>query len=218
MASHNTVRRVASLLRSFFAQQARELLLRTSPQSIRDGKLVDLSHWADRMKAVIFPALMEEARSGMTLAARELQETGAKIDMQGLTLRLSAKINDIAEKLISETNSSYTNRVNQGITKIRELLSSGKVGPINAKRMLADFIREEIADPKRALRIANTELFRAEEAGKMLTAELSGKVRKHMWVLRPGNNCKKCIKLDGKVVRIGKPFVIDPSQGDYGII
>lgn len=85
-----------------------------------------------------------------------------------------------------------------------------------AVELLARNVRTIFADPKRAFTIAATEGSRAVHGGQMAAAQEAG-VERHSW-LASADACEHCLKLDGKTVKIGEPFWVNPKGGPYAVV
>lgn len=85
-----------------------------------------------------------------------------------------------------------------------------------AVELLAREVRTIFADPKRAFTIAATEGARAIHGGQMTAAQEAG-VERHSW-LASADACEHCLKLDGKSVKLGEPFWVNPKGGPYAVV
>lgn len=85
-----------------------------------------------------------------------------------------------------------------------------------AVELLAREVRNIFADPKRAFTIAATEGSRAVHGGQMAAAQEVG-VERHSW-LASADACEHCLKLDGKSVKLGEPFWVNPKGGPYAVV
>lgn len=97
----------------------------------------------------------------------------------------------------------------------RQLLRDG-LPRGTAVELLARQVRTIFADPKRAFTIAATEGSRAIHGGQMAAAQEAG-VERHSW-LASADACEHCLKLDGKTVKIGEPFWVNPKGGPYAVV
>lgn len=71
--------------------------------------------------------------------------------------------------------------------------------------------------PERALTIAQSEASRSMHAGEVAAYEASGVVGGLEW-LASSDSCSRCAALNGKRVKIGEPFYVDPKGGPYAVV
>ncbi len=95
--------------------------------------------------------------------------------------------------------------VNDAASGLREELQEG-LEEGEGLRQLAGRVRRIFTDPAKAETIARTEVQRSVYAGEVLAARQSGVVVGHRWLSAPGC-CPLCCGIDGKVVRLGEPFL-----------
>jgi len=149
-----------------------------------------------------------------TKAARKIFHEAAGIEPYDP--RIIDAVDQLVLTFCRETNQTAALSLREAKTKLRELLRRGlKRG--TAAAVLAREIRRIFADPQRAHRIAFTEVPRAVNAGRLTAATESKMVRRKRW-LASGGACEKCMSLDGKEVRLNKPFVTLPGGGPYAEI
>jgi Phage Mu protein F like protein len=129
--------------------------------------------------------------------------------------RVIDAVDAAAFKFCRETMATATGELTTTLDRLRQLLRDG-LPKGDAVSLLAKKVRTIFADPKRAFTIAATEGSRAVHGGQMLAAMEVG-VTHHTW-LASSDACPLCLDLDGKTVKIGEPFYIDPKGGAYASV
>ena len=122
-----------------------------------------------------------------------------------------------------DTMATATDSLKASLDKLRQLMRTG-LSRGDAIQLLAREIRTIFADPMRAFRIATTETSRAVHGGGSMAALEAG-VTRHSWLAsvdacdRPAGKVggMYCQELNGKTVKIGEPFWINPRGGPYAV-
>jgi hypothetical protein len=115
--------------------------------------------------------------------------------------------------LCRETMDTATVEADEALRRLRAAMAAGLPRGDAVAAMAAE-IKRIFADPYRAFRIAATEISRFSWMGSAAAAKDSGVCSSHSW-LASSDACDHCLSLDGKTVKIGEPFYVDPKGGPY---
>jgi uncharacterized protein YoaH (UPF0181 family) len=161
---------------------------------------------------VAVPALILKSKRWLVSKASGSKQVGLSFDL--FNPRVIDAVNRTTYTFCRETLDTATMDLSKAMEELRQLMRDG-LPQGDAVTLLAKKVRTIFADPYRAFRIATTEGSRAVHGGQMLLSAESG-VNRHSW-LASSDACDHCLELDGKVVRIGEPFHVDPKGGPYAI-
>lgn len=219
---------LARFLRVYLAN----LTIAAKRQAVRGH--VDLSRWTEDLANHAGMWISLYVRAGQTRKARELIES---IKAVGRKKSLTPSVSpnggiefgwDLYRPEVSEwirrasfdfaksTLATAATEANKAIQAFRESLRKG-LERGDATEDLNRAIVKIFDDPYRAARVAQTEASRAVHQGQREADMLSGIVSGGEW-LASSDACPKCLALNGKRVRFGEPFVIDPKPGPYQMV
>lgn len=163
-------------------------------------KLVDAAKWVGKLRAIVLPALSAAFKRGATLGAEELKQTagapGAVLPDDKLMERHVRKLaQTFASKTVAITGEQLAETLLPGITEGENLAQ--------LVQRLKNVYGEK--QERQLTVITRTEVNTALNAGAAETFELSG-VEEHEW-LASTDACEFCRALDGRIAKIGTPFV-----------
>lgn len=224
---------LARLLARFNARLGRDVLGRI--QRTR-GRLreISLAGWAQTLAEIVEVALLPLYRQG---AQHSLRGLARRRSRKGMTTGLSATppqpgplatALDLFNRLVLDavrggalvlaqsTLDTAAGEVTAALAETRAQLAAG----LEEGETLASLSRRVgriFLDPVRAQRAAVTEASRAVHAGQVLLAkQTDGLIARKRW-LASGDACPECLALDGKVVGLDEPFVVQGS-GPYAAV
>lgn len=141
-----------------------------------------------------------------------------KVGKDPVAPRVLDAVDELVLRFCRETNRTLALKVREARNEIRDILKRGLVtadGRRRAEAVLARRLRKIINDPVKALQIATTESTRAVNGGRLMAAREAG-VKKKRWRAY-ANACPRCLELDGKVVPLAAPFLVD-GVGPYAMV
>lgn len=210
-------RRLAKLL----ARVLRAMRLHAQRQ-VRAGREADLRAFEPVIADAVKPLLAHEWAVGAEMGRRRVRNRTTRrvrVKAAGLTPESVGVAFDLfrpeaaaaASRLALELAGSVT-RASQDAVRaaVRRGVEEGLTGDGVAALLRAEFT------PERAHTIAVTEGSRAQHAGQYDAARANG-----VWGLKwlaSADACPACEEMDGKTVRIGEPFAVDPRGGPYAVV
>lgn len=166
------------------------------------GRVPTMRRWDKAIAQAAEPVLAQYYREGARSAARRLGRNSHALSaadrhtVRELAAKMARQINTTSNKLLAKAYRARQEAIRRGASEAQ------------ATRAVLRRATKIFADPRRAKVIGLTEGVRAFHAGQEAFDEASGAVKAHRWRICKGA-CPKCVRLNGKVVALGKPFTVD---------
>lgn len=189
---------------------------RDAEELIREYRRQDTKAWDAPSKlaalpGLLVPSLFKTARG--RIVCKAAPDIGFDFDL--FNPRVLRAVDALTMAFCTDTFLTASLAIRDAQEATRQLLRDG-LPKGAAVELLARQVRMIFADPKRAFTIAATEGSRAVHGGQMAAAQEAG-VERHSWLVS-ADACEHCLKLDGKTVKIGEPFWVNPKGGPYAVV
>lgn len=237
MKRRNNALTLQRILQRIFTLQAREVASKIDMDKMT---VPDLTPWVNVTVEAVKPVMTDQYQTGIMQAASRLARLqtgiashtlptdrafGAKKRLQRAIFKAASieedfelfnpKILDAVDNhafiFARSTLETATTDLKTAMVSLRQLMREGLEAGA-AHKLLAKKIREIFSNPNRAFTIAQTESSRFTHLGQIDAAQEAGATHKR-W-LSSWDCCPKCAELEGKLVRLNEPFVID-GTGPY---
>ena len=213
--------RFMQTLRTLFHGQAREVKARLTPQGIKAGKEVDLSHWPAAMVPHLRPYLIKAWQQGMAESVRQL---GSNLNRDALNIdklrkRMLREVDQTILDFCTEAVQRIQDEVNAAAKEIKRKYKRNELSWGEVKREIDDLVMSKVASPNRAKITADYQSHAGKQAGKLLIAEASGNVGGKRWICKfTPTTCDVCKSLHGRTVAIDEAFIVLPGGGPYATV
>lgn len=211
-----------------------ELLLKTF-KDIAKNDLPEIVNWTeygfqldDRLRAKQGDELLENLDSpvwervtmklvdllGFTLS--QAVEAGGQRAEQDVNIVIGWNVNaPAAQRFLRKYTLDLVTGLNETTRdRLRESLLSGLQNGLNQDQMTKK-LTDVVVDEKRASAIANTEVIRAYQEGKIAAMNNTGLEYKLEWLDNQPDSCEICHELHGKRVKKGKKFYSTVTGKEY---
>lgn len=148
--------------------------------------------------------------------AKRPKRSLARILFDFLHPKVQEAIRSLTFSFCQETLASSRVSVVKAQRQLRKELEEG-IGEGESVAALTDRVRK-IFSTDRAYEVARTESNRAMSSGQAIAAEQSGVCQGLEWIASREACEELCQPLNGKKVKFGQPFAIDPKGGPYSVI
>jgi hypothetical protein len=203
------------------------------------GERLNLKPWIEAMKEAAVPVIWHYYQHGAREKAKELLALlgkrrrslgwqpivrknistavrGIDFSFDLLLPQVRDAVQNAAFALAKTTMETAALEAKRAIQSARAQLDVGLRSGEGIRELNRRFY-EIFSDPHKAARIAQSEASRAMHAGQLQAARESEVVRGLEW-LASADACDACLKLNGKQVKLGEPFYVDPKGGPYSVV
>ncbi len=190
------------------------------------GEKPDVAGLADRLALILTPHLQRQAMAGLRQGAQDARASmGNRSFIEQSTVPDPNKFRQEALELAQDAAREWAGNaardlkraVSEVVRDARRALKRGELKPTEVRGALID-ATIGFRDPGRAKLVVEDQGTRMQHQGRGLLNQTAGAWGKE-WVtsFRP-TTCKVCRKLHGKVVRMDKPFWVNPAGGPYAVV
>ncbi len=212
---------MVNIVKHVFAEQRVEALRRIGKGAMKAARFpttpFNFSNWNQKLAEKVRPVFALTVDEGAKDAFGRLGLTDQAKLWNVANPKVRDAVNQATMKFSEETNATTSMQLNDAISKLRQELADGIMGPENTPRELTARVNAvfDQAERMRAERIALTESSRAVHMGQIMAAkETGGMVKGFRWLLSTDacEDCQEVAREHAEGVEIGQSF----AKTDYG--